>query len=106
MDCQDCPCSTLSANQRHLHNVELHGELNSNCMSLLRGLATQLKRELFYFTLPDSESEISSTTQFLLTFAAELKTMKKLEQLIGILQTKKERSNGKTELFSGKTIGW
>lgn len=39
-------------------------------------------------------------------FAAELKTMKKLEQLIGILQTKKERSDGKTELFSGKTIGW
>lgn len=67
---------------------------------------TQLKRELFYLHLPDSESEISSTAQFLLMFAAELKTMKKLEQLIGILQTKKERSNGKTELFSGKTIGW
>ena len=32
--------------------------------------------------------------------------MKKLEQLIGILQTKKEHSNGKTELFSGKIIGW
>lgn len=89
-----------------MHNVGLHGELNSNCMSLLRGLATQLKKEVFYFTLLDSESEISSTNQFLPTFAAELKTMKKLEQLIGILQTKKERSNGKTELFSGKTIGW
>ena len=64
-----------SANQRHSHNIRLHGELNSNCISLLQGLATQLKRELFHFTLLDPESEISLTTRLLLTFAVELKTM-------------------------------
>ena len=90
------------ANQHHSHNDGQLGKLNSNCTSLLCGLATLLKRELFYFTLLDSDSNSNSC----FSSRGRERLRQSSGQSLGPFQAQKEGPNGSTDLSSGKTISW